>query len=109
MRFLFILVACALLAGGTLPAQARDASVVRAEMLMSQKARLHKMSKSVCYLIAGADRALLSKAALTAAEGFDEALMALQEGGGAAGAAGRNARGNAGRNAGHVIEGGGHK
>ncbi len=84
LRFLLILAVSVSFAGGALPALARDASVVRAELLMGQKARLHKMSKSVCYLIAGADRALLSKAANTAAEGFDEALMTLQEGGGAA-------------------------
>ncbi len=81
LRFSRFLVAFVLFAGGIVPASARDASVVRADLLMGQKVRLHKMSKSVCYLIAGADRALLSRTALAAAEAFDAALITLQEDG----------------------------
>lgn len=85
LRLLLLLTTFAFYSGGAAPVLARDASVVRADLLIGQKARLHKMSKAVCYLIAGADPSLLSKTALAAAADFDAALMALQVGGGPSG------------------------
>lgn len=63
--------------------QAKDAAVVRVELLLGQKAELNRLSKSVCYLIAGADPALLTKAAHRSADAVDAAFQTLLVGGGA--------------------------
>ncbi|MBD3664320.1 hypothetical protein [Sulfitobacter aestuariivivens] len=61
----------------TATAQMRDTAALRAELLLEQRVELKKMTKAVCFVLAGSDRSLLSRSAIAAADRFDRSLAQL--------------------------------